>query len=128
MLGDECELEGFCVPCGHRVGEIHIFRNTYLYWINDANNLESICQLNTSNGVLIGFLHTSRNHLHSFTFVHSLVLPLALLFYPPSDRNFFLLLIATFAQRECNWICQAVVSYFFCAILLNNPAEHFLTE
>ena len=41
-----------------------------------------------ANGVLIGFLNTSQSHLHSFTFVHSLVLPLALLFYPPSDHNF----------------------------------------
>ena len=38
--------------------------------------------------VLIGFLNTSRSHLHNRTFVHSLVLPLALKFYPPPDRNF----------------------------------------
>ena len=41
-LGDECKLEGFCVPFGHRVG---IFRNIYLDWIFDANNLGSICHL-----------------------------------------------------------------------------------
>ena len=39
--------------------------------------------------VLIGFLNTSRSHLHNRTFVHSLVLPLALKFYPPPDRNFY---------------------------------------
>ena len=38
--------------------------------------------------VLIGFCHISRSHLHSLTFVHSLVLPLALRFYPPQDCNF----------------------------------------
>ena len=38
--------------------------------------------------VLIGFLHISQSHLHSLTFVHSLVLMLTLHFYPPPDRNF----------------------------------------
>ena len=31
-LGNECNLEGFCVPLGHSVGE-WIFLNIYLYWI-----------------------------------------------------------------------------------------------
>ena len=33
--------------------------------------------------VLIGFLNISWSHLHKLTFVHSLVLPPALKFYPP---------------------------------------------
>ena len=52
-LGDECELEGFCVPCGHRVGEIHIFRNIYLYWIYDANNLASMLQVYVDIGYIM---------------------------------------------------------------------------
>ena len=75
--------------------------------------------------VLIGFLNISRSHLHSLTFVHSLVLPLALNFYPPPDRNFFLLQIATFAEGKFKCICRAVVSDFFSAILLDIPAEQF---
>ena len=39
--------------------------------------------------VLIGFLNISWSHLHKLTFVHSLVLPPALKFYPPPDRNFW---------------------------------------
>ena len=43
-LGDECKLEGFCVPFGHRVGECTFLENVYLYWIYAANNLGSIIQ------------------------------------------------------------------------------------
>ena len=36
-LGDECNLEGFLVPFGHRVGGMYIF-GIYASWLN-------ICQL-----------------------------------------------------------------------------------
>ena len=75
--------------------------------------------------VLIGFLNISWRHLHDLIFVHSLVLPPALKFYPPPDRNFFLLQIATFAEGKFKCICRAVVSDFFSAILLDIPAEQF---
>ena len=75
--------------------------------------------------VLIGFLNISWSHLHDRTFVHSLVLPPALKFYPPPDRNFLLLQIATFAEGKFNCICRAVVSDFFTAILFGIPAEQF---
>ena len=75
--------------------------------------------------VLIGFLNISWRHLHDRTFVHSLVLQPALKFYPPPDRNFLLLQIATFAEGKFNCICRAVVSDFFSAILLDIPAEQF---
>ena len=75
--------------------------------------------------VLIGFLNISWRHLHDRTFVHSLVLPPALKFYPPPDRNFFLHQIATFAEGKFKCICRAVVSDFFSAILLDIPAEQF---
>ena len=42
QLGGEYKLEGFSVPFGYRFG---IFRNIYLDWIFDANNLGSICHL-----------------------------------------------------------------------------------
>ena len=48
--------------------------------------------------VLIGFLHTSRNHLHSLTFVHSLVLPQLL---PPSDCNFCLRQLLSIKENIC---------------------------
>ena len=44
-LGDECKLEGFCVPFGHRVGECTFLENVYLYWIYAANNLGSMCRV-----------------------------------------------------------------------------------
>ena len=30
-------------------GGINIFKNIYVYWIYDANNLESMCQLNIND-------------------------------------------------------------------------------
>ena len=50
-LGDECKLEGFCVPFGHRVGECTFLENAYLYWIYAANILGSMCQLNIYVGI-----------------------------------------------------------------------------
>ena len=43
-LGDECNLGGFLVPFGHRVGGMYIFGiyvswlNICLYWIYNANS------------------------------------------------------------------------------------------
>ena len=45
-LGDECNLEGFLVPFGHRVGGMYIFGiyvswlNICLYWLYHANTWE----------------------------------------------------------------------------------------
>ena len=50
-LGDECKLEGFCVPFGHRVRECTFFENVFLHWICAANNLGNICQLNICVGI-----------------------------------------------------------------------------
>ena len=49
--GDECKLEGFCVPFGHRDGEWTFLENVYLYWIYAANNLGSKCELNMYVGI-----------------------------------------------------------------------------
>ena len=46
QLGEECKLEGFCVPFGHRVGECTFLENAYFYSIYAPNNLGSMCQLN----------------------------------------------------------------------------------
>ena len=50
-LNNECKLEGFCVPFGHRVGECTFLENVYLYWICDVHNFWSVCQLNIYVGI-----------------------------------------------------------------------------
>ena len=44
-MGDECKLEGFLCALRAQSWGMYIFRNIYLYWIYDANNLVRICHL-----------------------------------------------------------------------------------
>ena len=43
-FGDDCNLEGFFVPFGHRVGECTFFENYHFIGYTLPTILESMCQ------------------------------------------------------------------------------------
>ena len=62
-LGDDCKLEGFCVPFGHRVGNVHLWK--YIFVLDICRNIPQ--NMGVTLSAFDNFEFDNRNHHFWYT-------------------------------------------------------------